>query len=68
LTVRAAQSVLLYLDYDPMGIDGVVGKNTLTALHMFQAAQGIPLTTGIDDGVMASLTAALPAAGYLSLV
>jgi len=67
LTVRAAQLYLLFLGYDPQGVDGLVGAHTLTALHNFQSANGQPLTTGIDDGVLSALAAALPPAGNLSL-
>jgi len=68
LTVRSAQMLLYLLGYDPHGVDGSVGAHTLTALHNFQAAHGQTLSTEIDDGVMASLTAALPAAINLSFV
>ena len=67
LTVRTAQMLLYLLGYDPHGVDGSMGAHTLTALHNFQAAQGQTLSTEIDDGVMASLNAALPAAVNLSL-
>jgi N-acetylmuramidase len=67
LTIRAAQTCLFFLGFDPKGIDGLIGKNTLTALHEFQNEQGIPLTTGIDAGVMAILFGALPVAADLSL-
>ena len=66
LTVRTAQMLLYLLGYNPQGVDGSLGAHTLTALHNFQAAQGQTLTTGIDDGVMASLQAALQAAVNLS--
>jgi N-acetylmuramidase len=67
LTIRAGQLALFLLGYDPKGIDGAIGPNTLTALHNFQSKQQIPLTTGIDSGVLATLTAALPAPAQLSL-
>jgi N-acetylmuramidase/Putative peptidoglycan binding domain len=68
LTVRAAQVYLLFLGFNPQGIDGQLGANTLTALHNFQSNNGQPLTAGIDAGVVATLAAAMPAAGNLSLV
>ena len=49
------------------GVDGSVGAHTLTALHNFQVAQQQTLSTEIDDGVVASLVAAMPAAVNLSL-
>lgn len=67
LTVRAGQLLLLLLGFNPGGVDGALGPNTLTALHNFQNQQQVPLTTGIDAGVVASLTAALPAAPNLAL-
>jgi hypothetical protein len=68
LTVRTAQMLLYLLGYNPQGVDGSLGAHTLTALHNFQAAQGQTLTPGIDDGVMASLQNALPAAVNLQFV
>jgi peptidoglycan hydrolase-like protein with peptidoglycan-binding domain len=67
LTVRAAQLMLFLLGFNPSGIDGVLGTGTLTALHNFQSRQQMPLTPGIDDGVVASLSAALPPAPNLLL-
>ena len=67
LTVRTAQLYLLFLGYNPQGVDGQVGSHTLTALHNFQSASNLALTPGIDDGVVAALTAALPPAANLSL-
>lgn len=68
LTVRAVQLYLLFLGYDPHGVDGQAGSHTLTALHNFQSANGQPLTTRIDENVAAALAAALPPAGNLSLM
>jgi hypothetical protein len=67
LTVRAGQLLLLLLGFNPSGIDGAVGPNTLTALHSFQSQQQLTLTTGIDANVLATLTAALPQAPNLLL-
>src|SRR5258708_4200452 len=67
MTVRTAQMLLYLLGYDPHGVDGSMGAHTLTALHNFQAAQQQTLSTEIDDGVVASLVASLPAAVSLSL-
>ncbi|HEY7811368.1 MAG TPA: N-acetylmuramidase domain-containing protein [Allosphingosinicella sp.] len=50
LDVRAAQARLVYLGYDPKGVDGLVGEATRTALRAFLKARGLP-----GDG---SLTAA----------
>jgi hypothetical protein len=67
LTVRSGQLLLLLLGFDPCGVDGSLGPNTLTALHNFQSQQQLTLTTGIDANVLATLSAALPAAPDLSL-
>lgn len=67
LTIRAGQLALFLLGFDPKGIDGALGPNTLTALHNFQSRNQLPLTTSIDTGVLATLTAALPAPAQLSL-
>jgi len=67
LTVRAGQLLLLLLGFNPSGVDGSIGPNTLTALHNFQSQQQLTLTTGIDAGVLATLTAVLPAAPGLLL-
>jgi hypothetical protein len=66
LTVRTAQMLLYLLGYDPHGVDGSAGAHTLTALHNFQAAQQQTLTPAIDDSIVSSLVAALPAAVSLS--
>jgi peptidoglycan hydrolase-like protein with peptidoglycan-binding domain len=67
LTVRAGQLTLFLLGFNPGGVDGSAGPNTLAALHNFQNRQQLPLTAGIDASVLATLTAALPPAPSLSL-
>jgi len=67
LTIRAAQVYLLFLGFDPHGIDGQLGANTLTALHTYQSKNGQLLTTGIDANVVATLAAAMPTASDLWL-
>lgn len=67
LTVRAGQLLLMLLGFNPMGVDGSIGPNTLTALHNFQNQQQQPLTTGIDATVVAALTAAMPPSPGLAL-
>ncbi|MET8136209.1 peptidoglycan-binding domain-containing protein [Streptomyces sp. NPDC005251] len=50
--VIGLQAALETLGFDPHGLDGVLGKNTRTALNAFQAAHGLPPTssvTSIDD-------------------
>jgi hypothetical protein len=76
VTVRAAQLYLTFLAaakgdpaFSPGGIDGILGapgrSHTLAALNAFQTAQGLTQTTTVDDGVLASLAAALPPAQNL---
>jgi peptidoglycan hydrolase-like protein with peptidoglycan-binding domain len=67
LTVRGGQLLLLLLGFNPSGIDGSIGPNTLTALHNFQSQKQLPLTIGVDASVLATLTTALPAAPNLVL-
>ena len=67
LTIRAGQLSLYLLGFDPKGIDGALGPNTLTALHNFQIKAQMPLTAGIDATVLAVLNAALPAPAQLAL-
>ncbi len=61
LTVRAGQMCLLYLGFDPGGVDGLGGVHTITALHNFQVKHGQALTPVINAAVLATLEAALPA-------
>jgi hypothetical protein len=67
LCVRAGQLLLSLLGFNPSGIDGAIGPNTLTALHKFQSQQQLTLTTGIDADVLVTLAAALPLAPNLVL-
>jgi hypothetical protein len=60
LNVRIGQACLHFLGFDPKGVDGQVGSNTLLALHAFQAKSALPLTAGIDADVAGSLLASLP--------
>ncbi|MBF0308071.1 MAG: DUF3380 domain-containing protein [Magnetococcales bacterium] len=54
LTVRAVQLYLTYLDYDPKGVDGFVGRNTRSAVAAFLADAGLPGDTAMA-GVLKSL-------------
>jgi len=78
ISVRAAQLYLSFLSssgsnssYDPGGIDGQLGtpgrSKTLQALNAFQTDQGLATTNTVDDEVLMSLAAALPAPGNLLL-
>lgn len=67
LNVRIVQACLQFLGFNPKGIDGVVGSNTLLALHNFQTTVGLPLTVGVDATVAGQLLAALPAPVNLPL-
>lgn len=78
INVRAAQMLLTFLAhatgnaaFNPGGIDGILGRpgssHTLAALNAWQAAGGLAATTAVDDGVLAALAAALPAAQMLEL-
>jgi len=62
VSARAAQLYLTYLGFHPGKIDGIAGELTLAALADFQAKQGLPTSTTIDDPVVAALRAAVAAA------
>lgn len=55
VVLRAAQAYLTYLGYDPKGIDGIKGRNTLAALHRFEQHESLPQSDTIDDGTVAAL-------------
>lgn len=50
MTVKQIQCLLTYLGYDPGGIDGANGKNTIAAVKRFQSDYG--LTADGDAGVV----------------
>jgi hypothetical protein len=62
LDVRAAQLYLTYLGYQPGGVDGVVGRHTLSALAAFQSDHGLASSNTIDAACVAQLSSALTAA------
>jgi hypothetical protein len=59
LVVRAAQLYLTYLGFNPHGVDGVAGKNTLSALADFHTANGLPVAILIDASIVIQLQNAL---------
>ncbi len=61
-TVAAAQAALARLGY-PVKADGVEGAATEQALHEFQRAHGLSLTTEITARLIKQLTTAARAAG-----
>jgi N-acetylmuramidase/Putative peptidoglycan binding domain len=52
LNVRAIQAYLIYLDYNPGPVDGVVGRFTRSALRMFQEREGLPVREAFDAAVV----------------
>ena len=54
---RAAQACLVYLGYDPHGVDGGMGDHTRTCLTQFQTAAGLPATGRPDAACLAALKA-----------
>lgn len=48
LDVRAIQAYLVYLDYNPGPVDGVVGRFTRSALRMFQERERLPVREAFD--------------------
>jgi len=76
--VRATQLYLTFAAhaqcisaFNPGEIDGILGSpgssRTLAALNAWQLARGLPATSVVDDGVLATLAAAMPAPAPLSL-
>jgi hypothetical protein len=55
LQVRSAQMFLLYLGFDPRGIDGMFGDHTRSAMQQYQGGRGLPLTEALDDATFESL-------------
>ena len=63
LVIRAAQLMLLFLNYPVGSPDGLNGPRTEAAVKTFQAAKRLPVTGVVDDATIAALEAALTAAG-----
>jgi hypothetical protein len=62
LTLRNAQTALLYLGIDPVYIDGIYGSLTRSALMRFQEQYGLPETGELDQETESRLLAeAFPA-------
>lgn len=53
--VREYQRALLAAGFDPKGIDGVPGRDTIAALHAFQRARNLPVTGAPDEATRAAL-------------
>jgi hypothetical protein len=58
LTLRLAQVCLFYLGYDPGPVDGVIGRNTRSALAEWQESVGLPPSGDPDPGTLDRLQAA----------
>jgi hypothetical protein len=58
VNVRTAQVYLTYLSFDPNGIDGRIGRNTIAALHAFQRHEGLLEEDVIDGTTVTALQAA----------
>lgn len=48
MTLRRAQTALLYLGYNPGGVDGLAGNKTRSAMLQFQLDQGLPQSGEAD--------------------
>jgi hypothetical protein len=55
MAVRAAQMYLMYLGFDHGPVDGWFGKITRSALNEFQERHGLPITSVIDEELLACL-------------
>jgi N-acetylmuramidase/Putative peptidoglycan binding domain len=58
ITTRAAQLYLNFGGFHPGPVDGVAGSLTQDALRQFQQANGLPVTSLVDDATLAALTPA----------
>jgi hypothetical protein len=64
LRLRTVQAALLYLGFDPGGVDGIAGKSTRAAVRAFQAQHTLPESGEVDSLTEATLlAAAFPAVG-----
>jgi len=57
LTIRAAQTYLIYLGFHPGPVDGVLGKMTRDALNLFETQEELPVLPLIDDATLDRLQA-----------
>ena len=57
ITVRQAQLLLTYKNFNPGGVDGIMGPNTANAIKQFQAQAGLPQTGQPDPATIAALSA-----------
>lgn len=56
LQVRTLQSYLIFLNYQPGPVDGVLGKFTRDAMNLFQAREHLPVTQSPDSATLERLT------------
>jgi hypothetical protein len=54
-SIRQAQDLLRAARFDPGPTDGKVGPQTVNALRLYQAQQGLPVTGTLDDATRAAL-------------
>lgn len=55
LMVRSTQLCLLYLGYDPRGVDGLMGGKTRSALNRFQEDAALKVTDDVDERTLGFL-------------
>jgi len=55
LNVREGQLRLLFLGFDPGGVDGALGPRTTTALNRFQSQHHLPTTPTFDPATLEAL-------------
>lgn len=49
LSLRSAQAALIYLGFNPGPVDGLRGRQTRSALNLFQESKGLNVTGELDD-------------------
>jgi hypothetical protein len=55
LTVRAAQTYLMFLGFNPSDLDGLWGPRTQSSLNQYQRSKQLPETSEIDDATLQQL-------------
>ena len=53
--MRLAQAALLYLGFDPKGVDGVFGNNSQKALIAYQKAKKLTPDGNLSDVIVSQL-------------
>lgn len=64
MSTKQIQALLTYLGYDPVGVDGIAGANTIAAVKAFQAAEGLTVDGDAGAATQAALLDAVANGRY----